>query len=87
MRQQAQLGLMRWIYAHDKQRLIVELSLDPGHSVYELRTDSRGEGVGLRLEQFLDVTPAFLRHGQIEANLIASGWTLEFYERLQPTLH
>jgi hypothetical protein len=72
---------MRWIYAHDKQRLIVELSLDPGHSVYELRT------VGLRLEQFLDVTPAFLRHGQIEANLIASGWTLEFYERLQPTLH
>jgi hypothetical protein len=40
-----------------------------------------------QVEQFSDVTPAFLRHGQLEAELIRGGWTLEFYERVQPTLH
>jgi hypothetical protein len=79
--------VLRWIYAHGTHRLFCELSLDDDSSVYELRTDALGDGRACRVERFLDATPAFLRHGQIEANLIRNGWTLEFYERLQPTLH
>lgn len=48
---------------------------------------STGTEWRMQIERFADLMPAFLRHGQLEADLIRDGWTLEFYERLQPTLH
>jgi hypothetical protein len=64
-----------------------ELSLDPSASVYELRTADLTGSARVRVEQFGDVTPAFLRQAQIEADLIATGWGLDLYERRPPILH
>jgi hypothetical protein len=64
-----------------------ELSLDATHSVYELRTAVVGNRVYERVEQFGDVMPAILRHGQVEANLVEAGWRLEWYERQAPQLN
>jgi hypothetical protein len=79
--------VLRWIYARGGKRFFCELSLDEDRRVYELRVDTFDRGRRAQVEQFADVTPAFLRHGQLEADLIRNGWTLEYYERLQPTLH
>ena len=64
-----------------------ELSLDATHSVYELRTAVVGKHVYERVEQFGDVMPAILRHGQVEASLVEAGWHLEYYERTAPQLN
>jgi hypothetical protein len=79
--------VLRWIYAHGRQRIYCELSLDDDRRVYELRTATLETTRRPRIERFADVTPAFLRHDQLEANLIRTGWTLEYYERLQPQFH
>lgn len=79
--------VLRWIYANGGRRFFCELSLDEDHRVYELRTAAVGAEPHPRVERFADVTPAFLRQGQLEAELIRAGWSLEFYERLQPTFH
>jgi hypothetical protein len=75
---------LRWIYAKGDQHVVCELSLDATHSVYELRTAVTGQRHYGRSEQFADVTPAFLRHIQLEAGLIEQGWTPEWYERDPP---
>lgn len=79
--------VLRWIYARGGKRFFCELSLDEDRRVYEFRVDTFDPGRRTQVEQYADVTPAFLRHGQLEAELIRTGWTLEFYERLQPALH
>jgi hypothetical protein len=79
--------VLRWIYARGSRRVYCELTLDASHCLYELRTATPGEDDRPQVEHFADVTPAFLRHVQLESDLIRDGWTLEFYERFQPTLH
>lgn len=79
--------VLRWIYAHGARRIFCELSLDDSRQVYELRTAALDVERRPRVERFADVTPAFLRHDQLEADLIRSGWTLEFYERWHPQFH
>ena len=56
-----------------------ELALDDEGEYYELRTlapfsDSTG------IERFSSVAKAFERQSEIEARLIAEGWTLESHE-------
>jgi hypothetical protein len=76
---------LRWIYALREQRLLCEISLDNTERIYELRTWNLVPLSKPRVECFADVTPAFLLQTQLEARLIAEGWTLEFYEsRRQP---
>jgi hypothetical protein len=78
---------LRWIYAKDDRQLMCELSLDATHSVYELRTAVVGRRIYERVEQFGEVVPAILRHGQVEATLVEAGWHLEWYERTPPQLN
>jgi hypothetical protein len=83
----ASAPVLRWIYARGSDRLFCELSQMADHSIYELRIDHLTIGRRSRVEQFADVIPAFIRHEHIEAQLIADGWSLEFYEKRLPTLH
>jgi hypothetical protein len=78
---------LRWIYTKNDRQLMCELSLDATHSVYELRTAFVGTRVHQRVEQFADVMPAILRHGEVEASLVEAGWRLEWYERHPPQLN
>ena len=78
---------LRWIYALREQRLLCEISLDNTQRVYELRTCYLMPPSKPRVERFGDVTPAFLLQTQVEARLIAEGWTLEFYENRRPQHH
>ena len=81
------LPTLRWIYTKGPSRLLFELSLDGTESVYELRTINLIEPESPRIEQFGDALPALLRHDQLESMLVASGWSLDFFERRMDTLH
>jgi hypothetical protein len=75
--------VLRWVYANGPERLFCELTCADDSSC-ELRIDHLSPQRPSRSEHFPDVTPAFVRHCDIEARLIAAGWNLEFFEKRSP---
>ncbi len=82
-----QVPLLRWVFVRQAERTQCELSLEPRHLLYELRTRRLGVTASDVVEHYQDVGQAFHRQSDVERGLLDEGWSLEHYEKLQIELN
>jgi hypothetical protein len=78
--------ILRWTFSRRHETIRCELAVGAGGWLHELRTSGGPLRRGVVCERFGDVGQAFGRQCQIEADLIADGWTLDGFERAWPRL-
>ena len=70
---------LEWVFAKADETLRHRLALDEATLTYEIQTCPAVAGVSATTEHFLQARCAFDRQGDLEAQLIADGWTLQAY--------